>query len=313
MSEPTASDRRTSRVSATASTPRARGGRFNGSSRRRSSEPLLVALAGARRSIGAGICSLQRLPVDAYPDVSPPRCRAHHAVAGPRRRRGRAADHRSDRDGDERPAEPRGDALGLALRVVERSRHVHRRHRHLLRAPAGVRAHWPARAARRRDARMSRRRSRRRVSCTATCSRAPTARRWSCTSCRTGCSTRRSSGARRRRRRVARRRDDAVSGARRSDEARRRGPVDRATSSTALSANNSNAGGGFYLRGRAVLLRARARPRRDARGHRQHRPRRARTACRCWSRTSATVEIGHAPRLGQFGFKNRTTPSKASS
>ena len=40
-----------------------------------------------------GVLSFQRMPVDAYPDLSPPHGRDHHAMAGPRRRGGRAPGH----------------------------------------------------------------------------------------------------------------------------------------------------------------------------------------------------------------------------
>ena len=63
--------------------------------------------------IGAGTRSLDRLPVDAYPDLSPPIVRDHHrAVAGTRRRGGRAAHHGARRAADERhSAAGRDDSL----------------------------------------------------------------------------------------------------------------------------------------------------------------------------------------------------------
>ena len=76
----------------------------------------------------------------------------------------------------------------------------------------------------------------------------------------------------------------------------------RSRSRAALGANNGNAGGGFYSRGRPVLLRARPRPprRRSRTSATSSSP--CTTASRCWSRTSARSTIGIAPRLGQFGF-----------
>ena len=69
-----------------------------------------------------------------------------------------------------------------------------------------------------------------------------------------------------------------------------------------LSINNANTGGGFYSQGsqfyyvRGIgLLRDKRRHRRTGRGQR-------RTACRFASRDIGDVAIGHAPRLGEFGF-----------
>ena len=64
--------------------------RFNGSSKHRSHSRSLVGLI-TLAIIGVGIFSLQRLPVDAYPDLSPPSVEMTRAVARPRRRGSRAA------------------------------------------------------------------------------------------------------------------------------------------------------------------------------------------------------------------------------
>ena len=152
------------------------------------------------------------------------------AVAGTRRRRSRATDHRADRDGAERPAESRRHAIGVAVRSLEHSRHVRRRHRSLLRATAGVRATRRRESARRCEpgdrsavlavgTRLSLRAAELR-------SLGDGAARAAGLGARQGVPRR----AGRRRRRVARRRDDAVPGARRSDEARRRRTRRSATS-----------------------------------------------------------------------------------
>ena len=90
-------------------------------------EPLLVAFL-TLGLIAAGIFSLQRLPVDAYPDVSPT------SVAMTTQWPGHAAEE------VERlitvPIETalnglpvsRRDAFGVAVRAVERPRHVRGRH-----------------------------------------------------------------------------------------------------------------------------------------------------------------------------------------
>ena len=79
--------------------------------------------------------------------------RDQRAMAGARPRRGRAADHRSDRSGDERHPERGGRALDLALRSVRCAHHVSTGNRQLFRAPAGVRASRGRVASRRRHAR----------------------------------------------------------------------------------------------------------------------------------------------------------------
>jgi cobalt-zinc-cadmium resistance protein CzcA len=71
---------------------------------------------------------------------------------------------------------------------------------------------------------------------------------------------------------------------------------------TALAANNANAGGGFYSQGGAVLLRARHRTGAQHRGHRKHRRRRNK-GVPIRVRDVGEVTIGHAPRLGEFGFQ----------
>ena len=65
--------------------------------------------------------------------------------AGARPGGGRAVRHDADRARDERPAGPRGGALGLEVRAVGGDRRVRGRHRHLLRAPARERAAAAAR------------------------------------------------------------------------------------------------------------------------------------------------------------------------
>ncbi len=86
--------------------------------------PAVPRRAPARSCSGRGVWSLSRLPVDAYPDLSPPMVEIDHAMARPRRRGGRAADHRADRGRDERPAEDDGSPLDLALRALRRAHDV---------------------------------------------------------------------------------------------------------------------------------------------------------------------------------------------
>ena len=64
-----------------------------------------------------------------------------HAVAGPRRRGSRAPHHDPARSRDERHPEARRAALDLAVRPVVGHDELPVRHRPVLRAPAGVRAH----------------------------------------------------------------------------------------------------------------------------------------------------------------------------
>ena len=61
---------------------------------------------------------------------------------------------------------------------------------------------------------------------------------------------------------------------------------------------------GLLLRGRAVLLRARAGARPHARGHREHRGRGSH-GTPVLVKDVGEVTIGHAPRLGQFGFNGQ--------
>ena len=100
--------------------------------------------------IGAGSWSLKRLPVDAYPDLSPPMVEIitqwpGHAAEEVERlitvpvERGMNGIPRTEHD-----------PLDLALRAVRRHPHVPGRHRQLFRPPAGVQPDarpQPARAA----------------------------------------------------------------------------------------------------------------------------------------------------------------------
>ena len=234
------------------------------------------------------------------------------AVARPRRRGGRAADHRADRDRDERPAADDGDPLDLALRALRRPAHLRGRHRQLFRAPAGVRAPAGRRAARRRHAPA-------RAALLPLGARLPL-RAGEPGPLPDGAQDDRGLGDRaavqlgpRRRRRLGPRRpDDAVPGAARSRPSSP-APASRCPrSSTALGANNGNAGGGFYSRGRPVLLRARARTAAHAGRHRQRRARRAQRHARSSSRTSARSSSATRRDSGSSASTTTTTRSRAS-
>ncbi len=69
-----------------------------------------------------------------------------------------------------------------------------------------------------------------------------------------------------------------------------------------LSANNSNAGGGFYSQGGQFYYIRGLGHGEDDRGHRQHRAWRPTTASRPTSRTWPRSRSGSAVRLGQFGY-----------
>ena len=107
--------------------------------------------------IGAGMRSLDRLPVDAYPDLSPPMVEIitqwpGHAAEEVERlitvpvERGMNGIPQTD-----------GAALGLALRPVRRDPHLRRRHRQLFRPPASLQPICRARPARAASRRRSRR------------------------------------------------------------------------------------------------------------------------------------------------------------
>src|SRR5664280_3745772 len=63
----------------------------------------------------AGIISFQRMPVDAYPDLSPPQVELITAMARPRRGRSGTPRHSSSRTADDRCAAHGGDAVHLAV------------------------------------------------------------------------------------------------------------------------------------------------------------------------------------------------------
>ena len=76
-----------------------------------------------------GVISFQRLPIDAYPDLAPPRVQIVTQWPGPRRRGSRAPDHHPARDRDERHPEAGRAALDLALRPVVGDDELRLRHR----------------------------------------------------------------------------------------------------------------------------------------------------------------------------------------
>ena len=197
--------------------------------------------------------------------------------------------------------------------LVEHSRHVHRWHRPLLRAPAGVRAarrraSCPTASSpdveapfspsglvyryvlqspdRSRDgaARAAGLGARQGVS--APCPASPTSRRSAARRCSTRCSS------------IRRK----LAGAGLADQRRVGGARARTTATR---------GGGFYLRGRTVLLRPRARSRRDARGHRQHRARREERRAGAREGRRDASRSGTRRASASSASTNRTTRSKA--
>ena len=72
-----------------------------------------------------------------------------------------------------------------------------------------------------------------------------------------------------------------------------------------LGSNNANAGGGFYSQGGQFYYIRGLGLVQNAGGHRQHRGRRPTTASPSYVKDVAKVEIGYAPRLGQFGYMNQ--------
>ena len=94
---------------------------------------------------------------------------------------------------------------------------------------------------------------------------------------------------------------------------RRRRPLGAAIVATALAANNGNAGRRLLLRGRPVLLRARPRARHDAWRTSATSCSRCTTARPCSSRTSARSSSARRRASDSSGSTARTTPSRASS
>ena len=81
---------------------------------------------------------------------------------------------------------------------------------------------------------------------------------------------------------------------------------------TALAANNSNAGGGFYSQG-GQFYYVRGMGRIDTLEDIGNVVLAVHNGTPMLLKDVGRVEIGIAPRLGEFGFENRMTPSKASS
>ncbi len=73
----------------------------------------------------------------------------------------------------------------------------------------------------------------------------------------------------------------------------------------ALDANNGNAGGGFYSEGGQFYYVRGHRTRAHHRGHPEHRGRGAQRHSPVLVKDIGDVVIGHAPRLGQFGFNDQ--------
>ena len=100
---------------------------------------LLVILIVAVLAVGGGL-SLRYLDIDAFPDTTSVQVQVNTVAPVSRPRRGRAADHVSDRTGDRRPARPGKHAVGLEVWLFPGGRDVQRRHRHLLRSATRQRA-----------------------------------------------------------------------------------------------------------------------------------------------------------------------------
>ena len=103
-----------------ASRGRRSAARFSGSSKRRSVQPLLVALVAVgdhrrRHLLAHSACPSTRIP------MSRRRRRDDDAVAGACGGRSRTTDHRAARDGAQRTSLSRRHALGVALRALEHS------------------------------------------------------------------------------------------------------------------------------------------------------------------------------------------------
>ena len=90
--------------------------------------------------MAAGWVSYRRLPVDAFPDVSPNLVQVFTVTEGLAPGGDRDVRHLPGRGGDERPPGCREDPLGLQLRPLGGQRLLRRRGGHLLRPPAGRRA-----------------------------------------------------------------------------------------------------------------------------------------------------------------------------
>ena len=173
--------------------------------------------------------------------------------------------------GDERHPAHDGAALGLALRPLVGAHDVRRRHRQLLRAPAGLRADRRTSSCPTASRPRCRRSSRPRASSTATSSRAPTARPMELKTIEDW---------------VVERAFKSVPGV--ADDSglggltmqyqllldpatsRRRGPLGARHRRVARRQQRQRRRR-LLLAGRTVLLRARPRPAEDARGHRQRR------------------------------------------
>ena len=87
-----------------------------------------------------GAVSFQHMPVDAYPDLSPPMVEIITQWPGHAAEEIERSGHAAHRSGNERRAEDVGDALDFALRAVRRDPDVRRGHRRLFRAASGVSA-----------------------------------------------------------------------------------------------------------------------------------------------------------------------------
>ena len=235
------------------------------------------------------------------------------AVARTRGRRSRAADHDPARDRDERHPEARRAALDFPLRAVVGDDELRLRHRSVLRARAGVRAH-----SRRGGARRASRRGCRRCSVPSGLIyryvlQSPDRSAQDLKILEEWVLERKYRSIPGRRRRLgARRHDDAVPGAARSEQAvllRRQRAADRRSARREQRQRRRR----LLLAGRPVLLRPRPRPGQESRGHRQHRRRHAQRHSRlCEGRRDRRDRPRAAARAVRL-HADRTTPSKASS